>query len=164
MNTTNEVNELHQAYEQLFKETEMLNKRSNKAIKKSKELASTLKLLEKKHNNARICALICSLSTSFSLGFISLIGVFFALVPIALLSTVIVQTCRIFKLENKIDKTKKDIETCNKLLDAYNTEYNNLNTNYSNITSKIEKACADKDVYNSNSSIENNIEDYSITL
>ena len=140
VNMSKNVIELQNNYKELLKEKADLEKRYNKVTKKQLEIITSINKQQKKHNNLRISALICSLLTPTFSYLIPFFGVWFAIIPGTLLLTTIIQAIRMFITEDKIDKLKKDINTCNSLMDIYSQDADRL-------TEKIDEHYKDLDNY-----------------
>ena len=116
------INELKESIKKHKAEIDKLEKSKQKVLTKKTELQTNLKDLESKENSIRISALISCLTIPTILPFVPIIGVWLAALPVSLLAFVIIQSVKLFKTEDKIEKTKKDCETCDELLKSYDED------------------------------------------
>ena len=137
MNKREKIKNLSKKLDDKFKEKDSLKTKIQQVIQKSKELTITLENTEKSHDNCRKSALVCSLLCAFTTQLIPFIGIWFALIPIGLLTTTIVQAFRMFSKETQIDKAKKQCETCNVLLNSYNESLTSVNLDIDNFYEEI---------------------------
>ena len=137
MSKREKIEDLSKKLDEKFEEKDTLKTKIQQAIQKAKELTTTLKSAEKAHDNCRKSALICSLLCAFTTQLIPFIGVWFALIPIGLLTTTIVQAFRMFSKETQIDKAKKQCEICDELLKSYNESLTSINLDINDIHEEI---------------------------
>lgn len=150
MSKREKIEELSKKLDDKFEEKDSLKTKIQQVIQKAKELTTSLENTEKSHDNCRKSALICSLLCGFTMQFIPFIGMWFALLPIGLLTTTIVQSIRMFVKETKIDKTKKQCEMCNELLKSYNESLTTIDLDIDGIHEEIKSIIKPNQTNNTN--------------